>query len=67
MINHDKKGILYNNIIDRNIEKLFKYGIDLKDYLNSKSSFYKIESIQEFKEYDYDNTQMIVPANFDSI
>ena len=30
-------------------------------------SFYKIEGVIGFNEYDSDNTKMIIPVNFNSI
>lgn len=67
MILQDEKGILYNHIIERNLEKLFQSGIDLKPYFNCNMPFVKIEGTNTFKEYDEDSTEIVVPANVDNI
>ena len=44
MISCDHSGLLYYDIIDRNVEKMLMMGIDLKIYFASNICFHKIES-----------------------
>ena len=50
MIAHDKCGILYSSIIQRNIYKLLKHGVDIKIYFDSPLSLYKISN-EIYPEY----------------
>jgi hypothetical protein len=40
MISSDTRGLLYSNIIDANLEKIFLMGIDLKPYYASAIPFH---------------------------
>jgi hypothetical protein len=40
MISQDKSGFLYNEILERNLNKMIEYGIDLINYFQSQIYFH---------------------------
>lgn len=44
IIKIDKRGLIYNSMIDKNIYLLFNKGIDLKNYFSSSLVLHSIES-----------------------
>ena len=43
MLNNEHIGILYNTIIDMNLDSLLKLGIDMRQYFESAMAFKKLE------------------------
>ena len=62
MIESDSKGLLYADVIGRNIQRLFIMGIDLKKYFESPIAFHKISS-EQYKEYHPNETSELVGSN----
>ena len=62
MINCDQRGILYQNVLQRNLIRLFKTGIDLKPYFGSQMPMFKIEH-PDFPQYHLDARESITSSN----
>lgn len=64
MIASDTKGLLYSDIIDENLAKLFQMGIDLKPFFSSPLPYHKVDS---YPEYHIDDRELLLAINLDSL
>jgi len=67
MIVSDTKGMMYSNIIERNIENLMKMGIDLKPYFESPLVFCKIDNPEKYPINHKSGRKLLTYTNFNSI
>ena len=69
MMAGDANGLLYQDIIDRNIENLFKMGIDLKLYFKSSLPYHTIESPdpKKYPEYHTDPSTVRESSTLESL
>lgn len=67
MVKADPNGKLYGPIIDRNIEKIFRMGLDLKPYFNSPLAFYEISNVPSYPTYHTDNTEVLTHSSLSNL
>lgn len=66
MIISDTKGLVYQDIIDRNIEQMLHMGIDLKPYFASNLPFHMIDQ-DNYPDYHVDDRTLKVPSDLPSL
>ena len=66
MVSSDKKGLLYGQIVERNLPSLVKMGIDLKGYFSSEMVYYEIEN-PFYPQYSLVGEEYTKQCNADSI
>ena len=59
MLNQDPTGVIYNHVINRNIDWLAKNGNDLKQHFSTSMYFYKVE---KFPDNDKRKQEMLLPV-----
>ena len=67
MIEADKEGLLYSYIIQKFLIEIFQYGVDLKEFFLSRIPYFMIEEVSQFKEYDSNKKNLIVPVNLNGV
>ena len=65
MLNNDSSGLVYQHIIERNLNRITSIGIDLACYYASSMTIHTIPYSVDFVQFHTNDQEYYIPVNFE--